>query len=550
MKTKTRGRSAGANGPTPMTGGEAIVAGLEAHGVDTLFGLPGAQIYGLFDALHRSPIRVVSARHEQACGYMAFGYARASGRPGVLSVVPGPGILNAGAALLTAYGANEPVLCLTGQVPSDFLGKGLGHLHEMPDQLATLSGFTKYCDRIDVPSAAPNAVAEAFRAMRSLRQGPAALEMPWEQFTATSAVVPVAPMERVPDPPVDPTRIDAAVKLIAAAKAPMIFVGSGAVEDGEAVRLLAERLGAPVVSFRSGRGIVSDRHPLGCTLVSGHRLWAETDLMIGIGTRLELPGWRWTSGPKDMKSIRIDIDAAALRRQPSTVDILARAGEGVDALLAAVDRAGVSVPDRREAIAEAKAAADAEIRSLKPHHAFLAAIRAALPDEGILTEELCQAGFASWFAYPVYQPRTLISSGYQGTLGAGFATALGAKVARPDVPVVAICGDGGFMFTVQELATAAQEGIGVVAIVFNNEAYGNVHRDQEQIFDGRVTASALKNPDFVALGKAFGVDAMRVRTPKALQGAVEKAIGTGRCTLIEVPLSLKDEVSPWSFIRR
>ena len=173
---------------TVKSGGEAIVNGLVAHGVDTVFGLPGAQIYGLFDAFHQAQLKVIGARHEQACGYMAFGYARSSGKPGVFSVVPGPGVLNAGAALLTAFGCNEPVLCLTGQVPTAFLGKGRGHLHEMPDQLATLRTFVKWADRIEYPDAAPALVSRAFQEMLSGRRGPASLEMPWDVFTQRAEV--------------------------------------------------------------------------------------------------------------------------------------------------------------------------------------------------------------------------------------------------------------------------------------------------------------------------------------------------------------------------
>src|ERR1700752_433334 len=168
---------------TTMTGGEAIVSGLVAHGVDTVFGLPGAQVYGLFDAFHQAQLKVIGARHEQACGYMAYGYARSTGRPGIFSVVPGPGVLNAGAALLTAFGANEPVLCLTGQVPTQFLGKGRGHLHEMPDQLATLRTFVKWAERIEYSGNAPELFARAFQEILSGRRGPVSLEMPWDVFT-------------------------------------------------------------------------------------------------------------------------------------------------------------------------------------------------------------------------------------------------------------------------------------------------------------------------------------------------------------------------------
>src|SRR6195256_2831569 len=211
------------------TGGEAIVNGLVAHGVDTVFGLPGAQIYGLFDAFHQAQLKVIGARHEQACGYMAYGYARSTGRPGVFSVVPGPGVLNAGAALLTAFGSNEPVLCLTGQVPTEFLGKGRGHLHEMPDQLATLRIFVKWADRIEYPDTAPAMVSRAFQEMMSGRRGPAALEMPWDVFTQRAEVGASKPFDRFPAPQPDTERIKAAAALITDSKTPMIFVGSGAI---------------------------------------------------------------------------------------------------------------------------------------------------------------------------------------------------------------------------------------------------------------------------------------------------------------------------------
>src|SRR3954447_3835774 len=200
---------------TTLTGGEAIVSGLVAHGVDTVFGLPGAQVYGLFDAFHQAQLKVIGARHEQACGYMAFGYARSSGKPGVFSVVPGPGGLNAGAALLTAFGCNEPVLCLTGQVPTNFLGKGRGHLHEMPDQLATLRTFVKWADRIEYPGAAPSLVSRAFQELMSGRRGPVSLEMPWDIFTQRAETGPVNPLGVLPPPRADSERVKSAAALIA-----------------------------------------------------------------------------------------------------------------------------------------------------------------------------------------------------------------------------------------------------------------------------------------------------------------------------------------------
>lgn len=534
-----------------LTGGEAIVEGLLAHGVDTVFGLPGAQIYGLFDALQRAQprLKVVGARHEQACSTMAFGFARSTGRPSVCAVVPGPGILNAGAGLLTAFGANQPVLCLTGQVPLAFLGKGHGHLHEMADQLATLRGFTKWAERIEHPAHAPLRVAQAFQQMRSGRPGPAALEMPWDVFTQQMDVEPCAPLPILPAPPADSNLIEQAARLLTESRAPMIFVGGGAFGAAAEILELAERIDAPVVAFRSGRGIVSNAHELGLTIAEAYRLWPRTDLMIGIGTRLEVPLWRWPFRPPGLKSLRIDIDPAEMRRFTPDVAVVADAAEGTRALLAELRRRARSRSAWREEIARARAAAAADIQSVQPQIAYLSVLRDALPAGAIVTDEISQVGFASWYGFPVYEPRTFLASGYQGTLGAGYATALGAKVAHPDRPVVAICGDGGFMFAAQELATAAQYGIGVVALVFNNEGFGNVRRDQQQDFGGRLLGAELVNPDFVKLADAFGVSSARVDSPQSLRAPLARALADERPWLIEIKVPRGSEADPWRFIQ-
>jgi acetolactate synthase-1/2/3 large subunit len=536
---------------TSMTGGEAIVSGLVAHGVDTVFGLPGAQIYGLFDAFHKAQLKVIGARHEQACGYMAFGYARSTGKPAVFSVVPGPGVLNAAAALLTAFGSNEPVLCLTGQVPTQFLGKGRGHLHEMPDQLATLRTFVKWADRIEYPGIAPAMVSRAFQEMLSGRRGPVSLEMPWDVFTQRAEVDTSKPFDPFPPPHADPDRINSAAALIAASRSPMIFVGSGAIDAREEILELAEMIDAPVVAFRSGRGIVSNAHELGLTMAAAYRLWPQTDLMIGIGTRMELPasGFRWPFQPAGLKSVRIDIDPAEMRRLVPNAAVVADARSGTRDLLAAIGKAGYrKTSGRRAAIREATAAAHREIQKVQPQMAYLNILREVLPQNAIVTDELSQVGFASWYGFPVFEPRSFTTSGYQGTLGSGFPTALGAKVAHPDRPVVAITGDGGFMFGVQELSTAVQFKIGVVTLVFNNNAYGNVRRDQRQHFDGRVVAADLVNPDFVKLAESFGVQAARVTSPDQFRPALEKALADGGPYLIAIEVPRDSEVTPWTFI--
>ena len=535
---------------TVSSGGEAIVSGLVAHGVDTVFGLPGAQIYGLFDAFQQAQLKVIGARHEQACGYMAYGYARSTGRPGVFSVVPGPGVLNVGAALLTAFGSNEPVLCLTGQVPTQFLGKGRGHLHEMPDQLATLRSFVKWAERIEYPDNAPALVSRAFQEMLSGRRGPVALEMPWDVFTQRADVAAAKTFDPFPAPQPDTARVKAAASLIAESRTPMIFVGSGAIHARDEILELAELIDAPVVAFRSGRGIVSNAHELGLTMAAAYRLWPKTDLMLGIGTRMELATMtRWPFRPAGLKSVRIDIDPSEMRRFTPDAAVISDARTGTRELLAAVRKKGYAkTSGRRGAIREASASALREIQKVQPQMAYLNILREVLPHNAIVTDELSQVGFASWYGFPVYEPRTFISSGYQGTLGSGFPTALGAKVAHPDRPVVAITGDGGFMFGVQELATAVQFNIGVVTLVFNNNAYGNVRRDQRERFDGRVVASDLVNPDFVKLAESFGVAAARVTSPETFRPALEKALAHGGPYLIAIEVPRDSETTPWTFI--
>jgi acetolactate synthase-1/2/3 large subunit len=308
-------------------------------------------------------------------------------------------------------------------------------------------------------------------------------------------------------------------------------------------------LDAPAVAFRSGRGIVSNAHELGLTMAAAYKLWPTTDLMIGIGTRLELPTMsRWPYRPDGLKSIRIDIDPVEMRRYPPDVAVIADARAGTRELAAAVTRAGFAKTGRRAAIREATAAAEKEIQRIQPQMAYLKILREVLPANAIVTDELSQVGFASWYGFPIYEPRTFITSGYQGTLGSGFPTALGAKVAHPDRPVVAITGDGGFMFGVQELSTAVQFRIGVVTLVFNNNAYGNVRRDQRERFDGRVVASDLVNPDFVKLAESFGAGAARVTSPDHFRPALEKALADGGPYVIAVEVPTDSEVSPWEFI--
>ena len=524
---------------TRLTGGQAIVRSLRAHGVDTIFGLPGVQLDHLFNALHdeRNAIRVLNARHEQGCGYMAFGYARASGRVGVYAVVPGPGLLNTTAALATAYACNAPVLAVTGQVPARSIGQGFGLLHEIPDQLGLISGLTKWSARIDYPTEAPEVVREAFKQLTSAVMGPVEIEMAMDLLGVEAEVRMLEPLEESSGPEPDPDALKVAAKLLGNAQRPLIVAGGGAAHAGEELLAVAEMLQAPVVTSRMGRGIVDDRHYLSHTQAVGHRLWAEADVVLGVGTRMQQHLMVWGTD-SDLSIVRIDLDPTQMHRlgRPA-VGVVSDARTGLRGLIGALESTNRKRESRQEELTALRAAVMAELDSkLAVQMAFVKALRNALPEEGIFVDELTQVSYVARSTFPVYAPRTFIGSGYQGTLGSGFPTALGAKVARPDLPVLSVNGDGGFMYNVQELSSAAQHGIDVVAVVFSDGAFGNVKRMQEDDYGGRVIASELRNPDFVKLAESFGVHGVQVESPGELQAAVEAGFARSGTTLIDVPV--------------
>ena len=540
----------------PMSGGEAVIRAVVANGVRTIFGIPGVQTYTHFDAMARLGVQRITPRHEQAAAYMAMGYARASGKPGVFSVVPGPGVLNAAAALLTAMGTCAPVLCLTGQVPSAFLGSGRGHLHEMPDQVATLKGIIKDAWRIDDARDTSRIVNSAFRVMQGGRPGPVSVEMCWDVLDAVRDDIVIGPGNaQIDQPEIDLDQLDRAAKALAGARNPMIMCGAGAQHAAAEVLAVAEALQAPVTAFRSGRGVVAEDHPLGVSSVAARELFDDVDVLLGVGSRLEMIYLRWRSmGLYERKPaggpllIRIDIDPAEMRRFEPDIGVVADSATACRLLANAL--AGKRRPsvERITRIAKAKALARREVQAVQPQVAYLDVIREVLPRDGFFVPEVSQMGFAAYCAFPVYIPRTFVTEGYQGTLGYGFMTALGVKAACPSRAVVSITGDGGFMFGVQELATAAAHNIGLVTVLFNNNSYGNVRRDQIERFGGRIAGGDLQNPDFMKLADSFGVAGARVTTPEGLKRELAKALDRDQPALIEVEQPRGIEASPWPFI--
>jgi acetolactate synthase I/II/III large subunit len=529
-----------------MTGAQALVRALVGQGLDTLFGLPGVQLDWLFDALYdaRDAIRVYHTRHEQATAYMADGYARTTGKVGACAVVPGPGVLNASAGLATAYACSSPVLCVTGQIDSRAIGAGFGLLHEIPHQEAVLASITRWSGRARAASEVPDLVRQAFKQLRSGRPRPVALEVPPDVLQGVAEVHPLAPAP-IELNPGDPDHIRRAAELLRRAERPVIYSGGGTLAAGawNELRDVAELLEAPVVMSVDGRGALADTHDLAHTGVTGQALVREADVVLGVGTRFWQPARVWGFAP-GAAVIRVDADDAELDRVCTpTLGIQGDARLVLSRLRELLDGAPAP-PARRQELRARKAAAAEQLRAFEPQASFATAIRAALPEDGITVNDLTQVTFFATVGFPVYAPRTFIGPGYQGTLGSAFPTALGAQAGNPDRAVVAVAGDGGFMYAASELATQRQQALNVVSIVFNDGAFGNVKRTQQQAFSGRLIASDLLNPDFAALARLFGIDAERVETPTQLEGALRAALAARAPALIEVRVGPMANVWP------
>jgi acetolactate synthase-1/2/3 large subunit len=548
MPAKQQPGRAAAQAGSRMSTAEFAVAALIAHGIDTVYALPGVHNDPLFDALFKSSdrIRTVHTRHEQGAAYMALGAALATGKPQTYSVVPGPGLLNSSAALLTAYGMNAPVLALVGQIPQAAIGRGLGHLHEIRDQAGIISRLVDFSARICEPNEAAGLVAQAFRAMASGRPGPAVLECAMDVWGKSAPARSTEPPLPAPSQPLDENTIEEAARRLAASRRPLIIVGGGAQDAAAEVSELSRLLQAPVLAYRRGRGVLDSRNPLSVTLPLGRDLWGEADVVLAVGTRLFSAFTQWGID-RELAIIRIDANPEEAERytRPAAAligdakPILRRLAE----LLPAQRRAS-----RHAELEDRQAMMRARLAKLAPQAGFLEAIRAELPEDGIFVDEVTQIGFAARLLFPVYKPPTFLSPGYQDNLGWGFATALGAAHARRDVPVVSIAGDGGFLFASNELATAMHHRIALTVVVFNDGAFGNVRRIQEEQYGNRVIASDLSNPDFVRYAQSFGAEAQRARNPQELRAALARAFKRRDVsTLIEVPVGQMP--SPWEFIQ-
>ena len=522
-----------------MTGGQALAKSLSREGVRVIFGLPGVQLYHLLDGLYDEPgIRFITTRHEQATTYMADGYARAGGGIGTALVVPGPGLQNASAGMGTAYAASSPILVVSGQIERDLIGVDRGMLHEVNDQQDTIRPVTKWVSRILQPQDIPATVHEAFTQLKTGRPRPVEIEIPPETLAEEADIELLDPANPI-RPAASTEQIQMGAEVLGNAKKLLIIAGGGVISSkaSAALQRLAESLQAPVLTTAEGKGALSDRHDLALGAMRLRQdpivdYIAQTDVVLAVGTRLAFP--QLFSG---QTVVQIDVDEAEIgRNYAPTVGLVGDAKHTLEALHALLSTSTLARPSRQEEIATLKRQRrESPHANLEPLAGFLKAIRNAMPDDGVIISGMTQVGYYSRPYYPVYQPGTFLTSSYYGNLGYAYPTALGAKVARPDAAVVAISGDGGFLFNSQELATAVAHKINAVVIVFNDNAFGNVMRDQRDRFQGRLYGPELHNPDFMKLAEAYGARGTRALNAAELETKLKEALAVNAPTLLEVP---------------
>ncbi len=521
-----------------------VIDGLRRSEIDTLFCLPGVQNDDFFNALvDARDITPIVTRHEQGAAYMAMGAAQVTGRPSAFCVVPGPGALNATAGLTSAYWGYARVLAVIGQIATTMQGRDIGTLHDLNDQTSVLRQVTKEAIAIAEPADGAALVQRAIDSLHSGVPRPVSLEVPVDVWARPADGIIETPTVTHPRPV--EAGIEQAARLLSEARRPLIIVGSGAYDASASVIELAELLQAAVTTRRQGHGVVPTAHPQFLPLTAAYHLWPEVDVVLGIGTRMEWPLNIW--GVDDNLSlIQINIDPDEVDRHGiAAVAINADADDACRALIETIGPIGR--PSVAADVAARRADFDRYTAHLVPQRSYTAAIRQAVPDDCVLVEDVTQIGFACHLFYDHLAPRTFLTSGAAGTLGAGTAVAIGAS-AVADVPVVGIVGDGGFMFTATELATAVQHNIPCNIVLFNDGAFGNVRRIQQTRFGhDRTIASKLVNPDFQKLADSFGLRSWRVDSPASLAPALTEAIDHDGPSLVEVTV---DEMpDPWPFMR-
>jgi acetolactate synthase-1/2/3 large subunit len=527
-----------------MNGAEALITSLAGEGVEIIFGLPGVQVMEALDAVYHQPkIRWVSVRHEQTAAYMAFGYARTTGKIGVALVVPGPGALNTTAAIGTAYATSTPVLLVSGQVESYNLGRKSGALHEISEQSDVFSPLTKWCHRATRVEDIPRAVQTAMYHLRTGRPRPVELEILWDVMQKSASVDLLEPKPAIMATP-EPAQINAAVQALSDAQHPVIWAGGGVISSDAAreLTLIAECLNAPVITTPEGKGAIPGRHPLSLGVYYyGHgpakRTIPQADVILAVGSRLHFPMNAPVHLNNGKKLIQIDVDADEVGRNRKVhVGIVSDARTALRSLLDALPEKPKSTWSPEE-LEEIKAETARELKELAPLQLeIVRTIRSELNDDDIVIPGITNIGYWSLLSYPVLSPRTYCTTSYFATLGYAFPTALGAQMGNPSKRVVAICGDGGFMYALPDLATAVQEGINVIALVFTDQAFGASLHDQQRRFESRIIGTRFQNPDFASIAEAFGSRGMKLSGPEQLGEGLKMALREDRPAVIEIPV--------------
>jgi acetolactate synthase-1/2/3 large subunit len=543
-----------------MMGSKALVEALKREGVKVIFGIPGGAIMPVYDALLDFDIRHILARHEQCAGHMADGYARASGSVGVCMATSGPGATNLVTAIATAYMDSSPIVAITGQVTRNMIGKDG---FQEADIVGITTPITKYNYQVMAAKDIPRIVKEAFYIASTGRPGPVLMALPRDVQTEEDEIpFPKSVKLRGYNPSVEPhpLQVKRAAELLVQAERPMILAGGGIhiSRAYEELLALAELLNAPVATTLMGKGCFPENHPLSLGGVGMHGtkeanlLILEADVLLAVGTRFsDRTTGRLTEFCPDAKIIHVDIDAAEIRKNAKVdVPIVADAKKAMKAIrdqilqMASRREPSLWLKRVRELKDQMNAETSLEGDSLRPK-SIIKTLRRLLPEDAIVTTEVGQNQMWAFLHFQVIKPRTYITSGGLGTMGFGFPAALGAKVARPDVPVVDIAGDGSFIMTEQDLATSVMEDIPVTVLILNNSVLGMVAQWQRLFYNRRYSHVNLGGiPDFVKLAEAYGARGERAKSLSDLEEAITKAIRSDVTTVIDVPISPEENVFP------
>lgn len=521
--------------------GEALAGLLEEYGVDTIFGIPGVHTLELYKGLATSGLRHVLARHEQGLGFMADGYARASGRPGVCFVITGPGVTNIATAMGQAYSDSVPMLVVSSVNASADLGKGRGRLHEVTDQQAMIRSLTGASYLAGRPDETPEHIARAFESFATRRPRPVHVAMPLDILAAPTQGDWTARQTSAPPPP-DPAPVQAARTALERAKRPVIIAGGGAVDAAPELTALAESTGAVVVTSAAGKGVVAESHPLslGATLslepVRG--LLAEADLILVVGSELsETDTWREDPLSLGGTVIRVDVDPAGGNMQPD-IAITAHAAT----FAAAMDGVRSNLPGNRQhaRVTELRARIAEKTTPLqRMHMQVLDVLRAVLPADGFVATDMTQIAYTGNHTFPVERPRCWFHPSGFGTLGYALPAAIGAMLGAQGRPGVALAGDYGFQFTMQELATAVELRLPLPVLLWNNQGLGQIRDDMNATGMAEIGVNA-HNPDFQALARSFGCAAVAPASVDELGAAIATALGAAAPTLIEIRDTMPD----------